>query len=283
MVLLGVSFADAGATFEDAEFVICGIPFDRTSSYRPGARLAPNAIREASYNFETYLFEHEVDLQDIPIHDMGNVEECGAPDEMVMVVKGVADRVVSAGKFPVFMGGEHSTTIPLVKAFRDIGFISIDAHLDYRDVYLGMRFSHACVTRRVAEHLGKENVVVFGVRSMSADERSGSLPRYVDAFRIREIGLERAFREAVDGIIEEGIFLSLDIDGIDPAFAPATGTPEPFGLTPSEVKRCIGMVGDRLVGFDVTEVSPPYDEGNTAALAARMMRETIAVAWKSRR
>jgi agmatinase len=107
------------------------------------------------------------------------------------------------------------------------------------------------------------------------------MPEYVDVFTIREIGVENAFKRALTTIRKEKIFLTLDIDGIDPAFAPGTGTPEPFGLTPMEIKKCISMLGERLVGFDVTEVSPPYDEGNTAALAARMMREVIVVAWKN--
>jgi len=281
MVLPGIYFADANASFDGAKFVICGVPFDRTTSYRAGARMAPNAIRQASYNFETYLFEHDVDLSDVPMNDMGNVEECGSPDEMVEIVRGIAKKVVKVGKFPVFMGGEHTTTIPVVEAFDDIGMISIDAHLDYRESYLGMKYSHACVTRRIAEHLGRENVLVFGVRSISAEEKNEKMPEYIDAFTIREIGVENAFKRALNIIRKEKVFLTLDIDGIDPAFAPGTGTPEPFGLTPMEVKKCISMLGERLVGFDVTEVSPPYDEGNTAALAARMMREVIAVAWKN--
>jgi agmatinase len=281
MVLAGIYFADANASFDDAKFVICGVPFDRTTSYRAGARMAPNAIRQASYNFETYLFEHDVDLSDVPMNDMGNVEECGSPEEMVEIVRDIAKKAVKAGKFPVFMGGEHTTTIPVVEAFDDIGVISIDAHLDYRESYLGLKYSHACVTRRISEHLGRENVLVFGVRSISAEEKSEKMPEFIDAFTIHDVGVESAFKRALNIIRKEKVFLTLDIDGIDPAFAPGTGTPEPFGLTPMEVKKCISMLGERLVGFDVTEVSPPYDEGNTAALAARMMREVIAVAWKN--
>lgn len=281
MVLAGIYFADANASFDDAKFVICGVPFDRTTSYRAGARMAPNAIRQASYNFETFLFEHDVDLSDVPMNDMGNVEECESPEEMVEIVRGIAKKAVKAGKFPVFMGGEHTTTIPVVEAFDDIGVISIDAHLDYRESYLGLKYSHACVTRRISEHLGRENVLVFGVRSISAEEKSEKMPEFIDAFTIHDVGVESAFKRALNIIRKEKVFLTLDIDGIDPAFAPGTGTPEPFGLTPMEVKKCISMLGERLVGFDVTEVSPPYDEGNTAALAARMMREVIAVAWKN--
>jgi agmatinase len=282
MVLTGVSFADANATFEDAEFVILGIPFDRTASFRSGARFAPNAIREASYNFETYLFEHEVDLVDVNFHDAGNLEELGTVDEMVKHAGSFIEGVVSKGKFPIVLGGEHSVTIPAVRSFRDVGVVSIDAHLDFRQEYLGERNSHACVTRRIAEHVGMENVVVLGVRSMSREEVEGEMPEFIDAFTIREEGMERAVRMAMNLLGKEKIYLTLDIDGIDPACAPGTGTPEPFGISDLDVKKCIDMLSSRLVGFDLVEVCPNYDKGNTAALSARLVREVLATTWKSR-
>lgn len=282
MVLTGVSFADANATFEDAEFVILGIPFDRTASFRSGARFAPNAIREASYNFETYIFEHEVDLLDVNFHDAGNLEELGTVDEMVKHAGSFIEGVVSKGKFPIVLGGEHSVTIPAVRSFRDVGVVSIDAHLDFRQEYLGERNSHACVTRRIAEHVGMENVVVLGVRSMSREEVGDEMPEFIDSFTIREEGMERAVRRAMSLIGKEKIYLTLDIDGIDPACAPGTGTPEPFGISDLDVKKCIDMLSSRLVGFDLVEVCPNYDKGNTAALSARLVREVMATTWKSR-
>ncbi len=284
MSLPGLCFIDSDASFEDAQFVICGVPFDRTTSFRPGARSAPNAIREASYNFEKYMFEHDFDIAETSLHDLGNLEEFGSADEMVGETREVARSIVSAGKFPLFLGGEHSVSVPVIESFDDIGVISIDAHLDYRDEYLGQRYSHACVTRRVAEHVGLENVLVFGVRSISREEKSaGRMPAYVDSYTVFEEGVEKSFKRALSSINKDRIYLTLDIDGIDPAFAPGTGTPEPFGLSSMDVKKIINMLKGRLVGFDVVEVSPAYDTGNTAALAARMVREAIAVAWKYRK
>lgn len=280
MSISSFRFADANADYENAYFIIMGIPFDRTTSFRPGARYAPNSIRTSSYNFETLLFEHNIDLIDVPIHDAGDFEEFGSADDMVKVVQTEVTNIVRDQKFPIFIGGEHSVTIPTVRSFDDIGVITIDAHLDFRDQYLGQKNSHACVTRRIAEHVGLENVVVFGVRSISNEEFSCKTPKYIDAFSIKEIGVKSAFKDALDSIQKKKIFLSLDIDGIDPAYAPGTGTPEPFGLSPYEIKECIKMIAPRLVGFDVTEVSPPYDNGNTASLAARIIREVIALAWK---
>lgn len=283
MVLRGANFAFATSSFEEANFVVLGVPFDRTTSFRSGARAGPNAIREASYNFEPYVFEHDILLTEIKVHDAGNVEDCGSAEDMVRETRQVVDRIVQAGKFPILIGGEHSITIPAVQAFKDIGVIAIDAHLDFREEYMNNRLSHACVLRRNADHVGIENVLAFGVRSISIDERRAKMPEYIDAYTIQDEGVEKSFKRALNMIRKENIYFTLDIDGIDPAYAPGTGTPEPFGLSSMDVKKCINMVAPRMVGFDVNEVSPPYDKGNTAALAARMIIEVIAVVHKHRR
>ena len=283
MVLRGANFAFATSSFEEADFVILGVPFDRTTSFRSGARAGPNAIREASYNFESYVFEHDILLTDIKVHDAGNVEDCGSAEDMVRETQQVVDRIVQAGKFPILIGGEHSITIPAVQAFKDIGVIAIDAHLDFREEYMNNRLSHACVLRRSADHVGIENVLAFGVRSISIDEKRAKMPEYIDAYTIHDEGVEKSFKRALNMIRKENIYFTLDIDGIDPAYAPGTGTPEPFGLSSVDVKKCINMVAPRMVGFDVNEVSPPYDKGNTAALAARMIIEVMAVVYKHRR
>jgi agmatinase len=283
MVLRGANFAFATSSFEEADFVILGVPFDRTTSFRSGARAGPNAIREASYNFEPYVFEHDILLTEVKVHDAGNVEDCGSAEDMVQETRQVVDRIVQAGKFPILIGGEHSITIPAVQAFKNIGVIAVDAHLDFREEYMNNRLSHACVLRRSADHVGIENVLAFGVRSISIDERRAKMPEYIDAYTIHDEGVEKSFKRALNMIRKENIYFTLDIDGIDPAYAPGTGTPEPFGLSSMDVKKCINMVAPRMVGFDVNEVSPPYDKGNTAALAARMIIEVLAVVHKHRR
>jgi len=280
MVLRGTNFAYANSEFDEAEFVILGVPFDRSTSFRSGARAGPNAIREASYNFEPYLFEHDIILTDIKVHDAGNIEEMGQAEDMIRETREYVSKIVKAGKFPILIGGEHTITVPAVQAFNEIGVISVDAHLDFRDEYMNNKLSHACVMRRNAEHVGIENVLAFGVRSISIEEKKGPMPEYIDAYTIYEDGVEKAFKRALNMIRREDIYFTLDIDGIDPAYAPGTGTPEPFGLSSMDVKKCINMLGPRLVGFDVNEVSPPYDKGNTAALAARMIMEVVAVVYK---
>lgn len=277
----GVSFADAEHSFEDADYVVFGIPYDRTTSFRAGAREAPDAIRRASYNLETFMYEHLHDITDLKVHDMGNLEDYALVDEMVEAAYIEASRIVDAGKFPITMGGEHSVTIPVVKAFpQDISVISIDAHTDFRSEYMGMANSHACVMRRCADHVGKENVACLGVRSICREEWDDGLPFHIDSYTILEKGMEWAAQRTLEALDNDRIYLTVDIDGIDPAFAPGTGTPEPFGLLPLHVKKLINIIGDRLVGFDVVEVSPPYDNGNTSVLAARLIREAVAVSSK---
>jgi len=273
-------FADAHASLEEANFVIVGVPFDKTTTYRSGTRFAPTTVREASQTFEMENFEHGITFGDIKVHDAGDLYEEGTVDEMVISIEEEARRMVSAKKFPIFIGGEHSITPPIVKAFGDISVITIDAHLDFRDEYQGLKNSHACAHRRIIDHVGKGNAFAFGVRSISADENVDQA-MYADSFRIKAEGTEKVFDEMLSKLKRKPIYLSLDIDGIDPAYAPGTGTPEPFGLTPWDVRYVINKVGPRLVGFDVVEICPPYDNGNTSILGARMMREVMAVKWKS--
>lgn len=283
MPLPGMTFLGADSSYEDARYVVVGVPFDRTTSFRAGTRSAPNAVREASYNFERYLFEHDFDISDAKVHDMGNLMDFGSAHDMMEGTRAVAQRIIADGKFPLFIGGEHSISVPVIESFRDIGVISIDAHLDYREEFMGQKGSHACTARRAADHVGRDNLLVFGVRSISKEEKSGATPEYIDAYTIAAEGVEKAFKRALNIMRKDRIYFTLDIDGIDPAYAPGTGTPEPFGISALDVKKCINMLGPRMVGFDVVEITPPYDHGNTAALGARMVLEAIAVSWKYRR
>ncbi|UCE92124.1 MAG: agmatinase [Methanobacteriota archaeon] len=276
-------FADAGYSMDDAYFVLFGVPFDRTTTFRSGTRFAPTTIREASRNFEADMPEHGVDIRDVPFHDMGDLDEEGSADEMVAAIEVEARDLVSNGKFPIAIGGEHSITPPIVKAFgSEVSVVIIDAHLDYNDEYQGLKHSHACAHKRVEDIVGKGNVFAFGIRSWSKDERPEEA-LFADAFTIHERGCEEVFEDMLSRLDRKPVYLSLDIDGIDPAYAPGTGTPEPFGLTSFDVRYIVNRLADRLVGFDVVEVCPPYDNGNTSMLAARYVREVVAVKWKASR
>ncbi|MCL1811165.1 MAG: agmatinase [Methanomassiliicoccaceae archaeon] len=280
----GISYAGAESDYDSADVFMLGIPYDRTSSFRPGSGQAPFEVRKASYNFEEICFEHGLDLPQLNIFDQGNCESPFLPEDMIEEVKFFMAPAVKSGKFTIAIGGEHSVNIPIIRCFEknDISLITIDAHLDSRDDYLGTIYSHACVTRRAAEQLGIDNVFALGVRSISREEleREDVVP-HITSFDIKEKGMEWAVKKALDSVKNERIYLSLDIDGIDPAYAPGTGTPEPFGLDPMDVKNAIGLIGSRLAGFDVTEVCPPADpSGITSILAARFINEVIAVRSK---
>lgn len=277
-------FADAEASFNDAKFVYYGYPFDGTACFRKGTSQAPDEIRKHSYNFETYLMELGVDLRDISANDWGNLEVKSSQKKAEEEIEELVYKIVSSNKFPVGIGGEHSMTPAAVRAvqakYPNLAVVILDAHLDFRQEYEGNPMSHATVTRRLIDIVGLDRVRPVGIRSVSQAEISEA----------RTIGLKfiesgwTELREYLTDIIDEldgPVYLSLDMDAIDPAFSPGVGTPEPFGMTPYEVLQTINFFSDRIVGFDCVEVCPPHDNGNTSALAARIIRHLVGAIWQS--
>jgi len=283
------TFADANSSYGDAQFVVLGVPFDRTTSFRPGARFGPDAIRQHSWNFESYDLETGLDLADVAVHDLGNTEEFGSASEMVQSVREELRPVYRDGKVPIVLGGDHACAPPSVEAYPDnapsLGVLYLDAHLDFRSSYLGDARSHACSSRRILEKVGARNIVVLGVRSVSKEEiddnRTLGMP-FVSAHEIARDGIQAAVHQALNILKTERLYISLDIDAVDPAYAGGTGTPEPFGLTPRDVKFIIDQAAPRLAGIDIMEVSPHYDQGSTSLLAARLAREAIVRVVASR-
>ena len=277
-------FADAESSYNEARFVYYGYPFDGTACFRKGTSEAPDAIRKNSYNFETYLLELGIDLSDVSANDWGNLELTKDQDKNEKLLEDLVSKIVNDGKFPVGLGGEHSLTPAAVKAahfkYPNLAVVILDAHLDFRKEYEGNTKSHATVTRRVSEIVGVDNVRSVGIRSVSQSELTEA----------RSVGLKfvesgwTELREYLADVIDDldgPVYLSLDMDAIDPAFAPGVGTPEPFGMTPYEVVQTINFFADRIVGFDCVEVCPPHDNGNTSALAARLTRHLVGAVWQS--
>ena len=277
-------FADAESSYNEARFVYYGYPFDGTACFRKGSSEAPDAIRKNSYNFETYLLELGIDLSDVLANDWGNLEITKDQDKNEKLLEDLVLKIVNEGKFPIGLGGEHSLTPAAVKAahtkYPNLAVVILDAHLDFRNEYEGNTKSHATVTRRVSEIVGIDNVRSIGIRSVSQSELTEA----------RSVGLKfvesgwTELREYLADVIDdlEGpVYLSLDMDAIDPAFAPGVGTPEPFGMTPYEVIQTINFFADRIIGFDCVEVCPPHDNGNTSALAARLTRHLVGAVWQS--
>ena len=277
-------FADAEASYNEARFVYYGYPFDGTACFRKGSSEAPDEIRKNSYNFETYLLELGIDLSDISANDWGNLETTDNQDKNEKLLENLVSKIVNEGKFPIGLGGEHSLTPAAVKAahskYPNLAVVILDAHLDFRNEYEGNPKSHATVTRRVSDIVGIDNVRSIGIRSVSQSEITEA----------RSVGLKfiesgwTELREYLVDVIEDldgPVYLSLDMDVIDPAFAPGVGTPEPFGMTPYEIIQTINFFADRIVGFDCVEVCPSYDNGNTSALAARLTRHLVGAVWQS--
>lgn len=278
-------YADALASFDEAKIVFLGVTFDGTSSHRAGSAQAPNAIRKESYNFETWMPRYLHNIENVKMHDIGDAGGFANVEELINGLPGKITEVIRNKKFLITLGGEHSISIPIIKTIQDeikdleFGVICFDAHLDFRDSYLDQKFSHACVTRRITELIGEENVVPIGIRSYSAEEGEALKKKklkFYSAESVQERGMKQVINEVLDILGRRKIYLSIDMDVFDPAYAPGVGNPEYFGLNPWQIREGIDLIGPYLIGADLVEVSPPYDNGNTAALAAQLIQIIIA-------
>lgn len=281
--------ADAYSSLADSVFVVLGVPFDATASFRGGAREGPAAIRHASDNFETWLLELGVDMEDVPVHDAGDVPEVETSSRMVDLVEVQVSQLQGDARIPVLLGGEHNATEGAVRALAarhpDLSVLVMDAHLDFREEYLGDSRSHACATRRSSEVVGVGRIAVMGIRSMSAQELEDAQDAglsFASADRVREEGLETVTEDLLESLGEGPLYLSIDLDVLDPSHAPGVQNPEPWGLTPLDLRHVIDRVAPALVGLDFMECAPAYDGGQTAALAARLLRHAIGAVWLAR-
>lgn len=281
-------FADAEATFDSAQFILFGVPFEKTSSFRHGADKGPFEIRQASWNFERYDLRTTVSFDNIAVHDYGDLDVKALTSRQVFEnTKNLTTSVLNKKKIPVALGGDHSITPGIVAAFpNNTAVLSLDAHLDFRERYKNDPLNHACVIRRIADHIDVHNIALLGVRSAEKEEHDQAKKlgvRFTDAFTIRSEGLAEIIEKTKKYLKGKPVYLTVDIDVIDPAYAPGTSTPEPFGLTPEDVLAIIDAFSPSLIGFDVVEVCPPYDHGQTAVLAAKLIRSCISQIWGSQK
>lgn len=281
-----ILFADANSDYKKARYVICGVPFDGTSSFRTGSRLAPHEMRAASYNFETYSSFFDIDLIDVQIHDAGDLEVASTIDETLEMISHSAEKYIRDEKLPIMLGGEHSLTFPFVNAcknkYPDLGFVVLDAHMDLRQEYRGEKNSHACISRHIIENVTQKYASV-GIRSGNKEEYD-----YVNENNIKVFSAEDVFSKGIESVIDDirkeikgPIYLSVDMDALDPAYAPAIGTPEPYGLTPRDVREVISCLAPKIVGFDLVEIAPEYDSGGTSILGAKIVRDFIAASARA--
>lgn len=272
------TFIACDAEYEDAGIVLFGAGFDGTTSFRPGTRFAPAAIRNESFGIETYSPYQDKDMLDYSYFDSGDLElTFGDTEGVLNDIQERAQTILDDGKIPFMIGGEHLVTLGTVRAvsskYDDLYIVHFDAHADLREDYLGQKLSHACVLRRCHDILGDGHIFQFGIRSGDRDEfRFADEHTFMNKFNLN--GLE----ETVEKLKDKNVYLTVDLDVLDPSVFPGTGTPEAGGVTFDELRRALTLVCSKLniVGCDVNELSPQYDQsGVSTAVACKIIREML--------
>lgn len=273
------TFIGCDADYKDARIVLFGAPFDSTTSFRPGTRFAPHAIRSESYGLETYSPWLDRDLEDISVFDSGDIELCiGSADKALEQISERTATILADGKIPFMIGGEHLVTLgafrEVFKKYPDIHIIHFDAHTDLRDDYLDVKLSHACVLRRCHDLVGDGRIHQFGIRSGERAEWQWARAGHTDLHPFNFDGLE----ETVAGLAGKPVYFTIDLDVMDPSVFPGTGTPEYGGVTFMQLFEALKTVciGSNIVGLDVNELCPPYDQtGASTAAACKIIRELL--------
>jgi len=271
------TFISAKAPFKEAMAVILGCPYDGSASFRPGARFGPSAIRRASWGIETFSPYLQGDLTRCSIHDMGDLElPLGEKKISLGLIRKALDPILSKKKFPILLGGDHLITLPIVEAISrrhpDLHLVHIDAHTDLRKDYLGEALSHSTVMRKVVDHLGEGRLFQVGIRSGTEEE-------FTLARRWKSIvpNDSRSLKALAKRLKNLPVYVTLDLDVIDPGLLPGVGTPEPGGLTFQGVLALFKELQSlHVVGFDLVELTPDYDPtGISSVTASVLLREMI--------
>lgn len=273
------TFIGCESSFKEASIVLYGAPFDSTTSFRPGARFGPSAMRHESFGLETYSPYQDKDLIDISVFDSGDLELCFGSSEIALSdIQKRAEEILKAEKFPLLLGGEHLVTLGAVRAaaakYPDLHIIHFDAHADLRDDYLGAKLSHACVLRRCHEIVGDGHIHQFCIRSGEREEFQFA-SRHTDFHPFTFEGLEETVRELKEKQVS--VYFTIDLDCMDPSVFPGTGTPEAGGVSFLELLKAIRTVSQaNLVGADVNELAPMLDaSGVSTATACKVLRELL--------
>jgi len=271
------TFIGCDHEYEDSDIVIFGAPFDGTTSYRPGTRFASAAIRSESYGIETYSPYLEEDLLDRKIFDAGDLELCfGNTERVLEEIEAMTQNILEDQKKPLMIGGEHLVTLgsvrAVVKKYPDLHILHFDAHADLREDYLGEKLSHASVMKRCWELVGDDKIYQFGIRSGDREEFLWAK----DHVSTQKFNLDN-----LDPVIEilqgKPVYLTIDLDVLDPSVFPGTGTPEAGGVNFMELIGALGKVFQlNIVAMDMNELSPVYDQsGASTALACKLLRELL--------
>lgn len=272
------NFMGSKESYEDSKGVLIGVPMDYTVSFRPGSRFAARRIREVSYNLEEYSLYCHKDLNDCNFYDAGDLAlPFGNVEKSLDIIYNSISQIAKDNKIPFVIGGDHLISYASIKGvmdqYPDLTVLHFDAHADLRDDYAGESQSHATVMGKVVRELKVKNLYQFGIRSGTKEEWDFA-KKNTKLFPFEVKGpLENALNE----LKRKPVYITLDIDVVDPAFAPGTGTPEAGGISSKELLECIKLMSQlNVVGFDIIEVAPAYDVSDiTSVLAAKVLRESL--------
>jgi agmatinase len=276
------NFLSANASFEKSRLVILGCPYDGSASFRPGARFGPSAIRRASWGIETFSPYFQRDLSQCSIHDMGDLElPLGEKKASLDLIRKALRRILFEKKFPILLGGDHLITLPIVeeilRVYPRLHLLQIDAHADLREDYLGETHSHSTVMRRVVDHLGEGRLFQIGIRSGTEEEFK--LAKKMKSIVSSDQG---PLRSMLKRLRNQPVYITLDLDVIDPSLLPGVGAPEPGGFT---FERFISLLKDlqslHVIGFDMVELTPDYDPTQVSSLTASFLLREMILAFCS--
>lgn len=277
----GKVFIGSHPTWEDAKVILYGMPMDWTVSYRPGSRFGPNRIREVSIGLEEYSPYLDRELHEVPFFDAGDIPlPFGNAQKSLDLIEEYVDSILEKGKFPLGMGGEHLVSWPIFRAmhkkYPDLAIIHMDAHTDLREEYEGEPLSHSTPIRKVAGLIGPENVFSFGIRSGMKEEFEWAKEAgmHISKFEVLE-----PLKQVLPKLKGRPVYVTIDIDVLDPAHAPGTGTVDAGGITSKELLASIHAIAGsdvQVVGADLVEVAPVYDHSDqTANTASKLLREML--------
>ena len=276
------TFIACDSEYDDSHMVIFGAPFDSTTSYRPGTRFGSKAIRSESFGIETYSPYQDKDLEDISVFDGGDLELVfGNPVKALDQIEEFTEQILNDGKVPFMIGGEHLVTLGAVRAvskkYQDLHIIHFDAHADLREDYLGEKLSHATVMRRCWELIGDDRIYQFGIRSGDRSEFTWAREHvFTNKFNLN--GLDEVIKKLGD----KPVYLTIDLDVLDPSQFCGTGTPEAGGVDfMTLLNAVVSLSGLNIVALDMNELSPQYDlSGASTALACKLLREILLALYK---
>jgi len=278
---LSTKFMGSNESYEDSNIILVGVPMDFTCSFRPGTRFGPQKIREVSIGIEEYSIYMDKSLEDYAYFDSGDLDlPIGNVERSLEIIGQAAKEILDDNKFPLFIGGEHLISVPVIReVYNKYGdeliVVHFDAHADLREGYLGCPNSHASAIRRLVDFMPGKNIYQFGIRSGTKEEYE-----YAKAnTNMYTIEVLEPLKKVVNKFKGRPVHFTLDIDVVDPAYANGTGTPEPGGISSKELIQALDVMKDlNIVGFDIVEVSPHYDQSDrTALLAAKIIRDMIMI------